>query len=66
MLPIRRAVLLEAARLRGLHVLEIPDAIHAATAKIARCTHFLTADVLLAQTIGARDVNLSKPNNLGG
>lgn len=62
-LPISRAVLLEAARLRALHALEMPDAIHAATAKIARCTHFLTADVLLAQTVGARAVNLSKPNN---
>lgn len=57
-LPIGRQVLLEAARLRALHALEMPDAIHAATAKIARCTHFLTADTLLAQAIGARAVNL--------
>lgn len=57
-LPIGREVLLEAARLRALHAIEMPDAIHAATAKIARCTHFLTADALLAQAIGARAVNL--------
>ncbi len=59
-LPISREVLLEAARLRALHAIEMPDAIHAATAKIARCPFFLTADVLLAQAISARAVNLGQ------
>jgi predicted nucleic acid-binding protein len=36
--------LIEAARLRALHGLEMPDAIHGATAKIARCKWFLTND----------------------
>jgi len=57
-IPIGRDVLLEAARLRALNGIEMPDAIHAATAKIARCNHFLTADAPLAQAIGARAVNL--------
>ncbi len=58
--------MLEAARLRALHALEMPDAIHAATAKTSRCTHFLTADALLAQAIGARAVNLGmwKPSGI--
>jgi predicted nucleic acid-binding protein len=59
-LPISRDILLEAARLRAIHQLEMPDAIHAATAKSARCTHFLTADTLLSQSIGARAVNLGQ------
>lgn len=57
-IPIRREILLESARLRALHALEMTDAIHAATAKFARCTHFLTADALLAAAIGTRAVNL--------
>jgi predicted nucleic acid-binding protein len=64
-LPIGRDTLLEAARLRALHGLEMPDAVHAATAKIARCTHFLTADLLLAQVVGARAVNLNSFKTLG-
>lgn len=63
-LPVKREVLIEAARLRALHGLDMPDAIHAATAKLARCTHFLTADVFLAQVVGARAVDLNAFKNI--
>ena len=49
--PVSRAILVEAATLRATRALEMPDAIHAATAKIARCTHFLTGDELLARAV---------------
>ena len=49
--PISRNILIEAATLRATRALEMPDAIHAATAKIARCTHFLTADEALARAV---------------
>ena len=49
--PISRAILIEAATLRAARALEMPDAIHAATAKIARCTHFLTGDEALARAV---------------
>ncbi|BCM93887.1 hypothetical protein IAD21_05782 [Abditibacteriota bacterium] len=48
---ISRAILLEAATLRATRVLELPDAIHAATAKLARCSHFLTGDEELARAV---------------
>lgn len=37
-------VLLEAARLTALHPLTLPDAIHAATANLSNCSHFITND----------------------
>jgi predicted nucleic acid-binding protein len=43
-LPITRAVLESAARLRSQHGLRTPDAIHAASALTAGCTLFLTND----------------------
>lgn len=49
--PISRAILIEAATLRATRALEMPDAIHAATAKLARCTHFLTGDEALARAV---------------
>ena len=48
---ISRNILIEAATLRATRQLEMPDAIHAATAKIARCTHFLTGDEALARAV---------------
>lgn len=50
-LPISRAILVEAAILRATRALELPDAIHAATAKVARCSHFLTGDQALARAV---------------
>lgn len=51
MVPLSRAILVEAATLRATRALEMPDAIHAATAKIARCSHFLTGDEELARAV---------------
>ena len=43
--PVSRSVLIEAARLRAATtVLKLPDAIHAATAKLAGCDLLLTND----------------------
>lgn len=50
-LPVSRAILLEAAVLRATRALELPDAIHAATAKTSRCSHFLTRDERLARAV---------------
>ena len=50
-LPITRAILVEAATLRATRGLEMPDAIHAATAKGSRCSHFLTGDEELARAV---------------
>lgn len=43
-LPIQRSILIEAARQRAATNLKLPDAIHIATALIAKCTTFLTND----------------------
>ncbi len=51
LVSVSRAVLLEAATLRATRSLEMPDAIHAATAKLSRCSHFLTGDELLARAV---------------
>ncbi len=41
---VRREILREAARLRTATPLKLPDAIHAATAALSSCTHFVTND----------------------
>jgi predicted nucleic acid-binding protein len=43
-IPVQRDILIEAARLRAVVKLKLPDAIHAATALTARCSTFLTND----------------------
>jgi predicted nucleic acid-binding protein len=44
-IPVQRAILIEAARLRAANSsLKLPDAIHAATAVILNCTTLLTND----------------------
>lgn len=43
-IPISRQILVEAARIRGITKLKLPDAIHAATAISTNCTTFLTND----------------------
>lgn len=57
--PISREILVEAARQRALHGLDTPDAIHSATAKIARCRWFLTNDAALATATGAKALSLA-------
>jgi predicted nucleic acid-binding protein len=42
--PVSRAVLVEAARLRGATSLKLPDAMHVATALVHGCGAFLTND----------------------
>lgn len=44
MVPVSRDVLITAARLRAETNMKLPDAIHAATAQISACSHFLTND----------------------
>jgi predicted nucleic acid-binding protein len=44
-IPINRGILIEAAKLRArLETLNLPDAIHLATAHVHHCTSFLTND----------------------
>jgi len=62
MRPMDRAVLIEAARLRGRTGLRLPDAIHAATALASGCDTFLTNDRRLA---GIDRLNVMTPADLG-
>lgn len=43
-LPVDRNILIEAASIRALSKLKLPDAIHFATACLNECTYFLTND----------------------
>ncbi|MGL5136789.1 MAG: type II toxin-antitoxin system VapC family toxin [Beijerinckiaceae bacterium] len=60
MISVTRAVLLEAARLRSVSSLKLPDAIHLATATRAGCAAFVTMDQL-ATTPGA--VGMLRPDD---
>ena len=51
LMPVSRPILIEAATLRATRGLEMPDAIHAASAKLSRCSHFLTGDEELARAV---------------
>lgn len=58
--PVSRAVLVEAARLRAASpLLKLPDAIHAATARLHGCAVLLTNDVRLRAAPGIEVVQLS-------
>lgn len=41
---VSRSVLMQAAELRAISKLKLPDAIHAASAMLSNCSHILTAD----------------------
>ena len=58
-LPINRTILKQAASLRATSNLKTPDAIHAATALSAGCTHFLTNDAGLRNVPGLSVVILN-------
>jgi predicted nucleic acid-binding protein len=58
--PVSRDVLIEAARLRAVANLRLPDAIHGATAILTGCETFLTNDRRLAAVPGVEVVLLSE------
>jgi len=58
-IPVDRAVLTEAARLRAGSKLRLPDAIHGASARLAQCTVLVTNDLRLAAVPGVEVVQLS-------
>lgn len=58
--PVSRDVLIEAARLRAVANLRLPDAIHAATALLSRCETLLTNDRRLSVLAGIEVVLLSE------
>jgi predicted nucleic acid-binding protein len=58
--PVSRAVIVHAARLRALHKPRLPDAIHLATALAAGCQTLLTNDNLIKPIAGIQVVQLSE------
>jgi len=50
--PVSRAVLIAAARLRAEAKLKLPDAIHVATAQLSACSTFLTNDTRIPSVPG--------------
>jgi predicted nucleic acid-binding protein len=58
-IPVDRAVLMEAARLRAESKLRLPDAIHGASARLAQCTALITNDLRLASVPGLDVVQLT-------
>lgn len=59
-IPVSRDVLIEAARLRASLSIKLPDAIHAATALLTRCSTFLTNDQRFQVVPGLSVVLLSQ------
>jgi predicted nucleic acid-binding protein len=59
-LPITRVILESAARLRAVHHLKTPDAIHAASALAAGCNLFVTNDVSFRKVPGLNVAVLSE------
>lgn len=60
LVPVSRAVLVHTARLRATVRLKLPDAIHAATARLAGCDVLLTNDTGIAAVPGVEVVRLSE------
>lgn len=58
--PVSRAIWLEAARLRAIHNLQMPDALHGATAKLSNCRQFLSADIELGRALNLPVTNVEK------
>jgi len=58
--PVRAEILVEAARLRATAQLTLPDAIHAATARISNCKFVLTNDEQFATVLGINTILLSQ------
>ena len=57
--PVTRDILIEAARLRSVSSLRLPDAIHIATACSAGCTAFITNDKRISTIAGIKVIPLS-------
>ena len=57
---VSRDILIDAARLRSLSSLRLPDAIHVATASFAGCTFFLTNDRRITSVMGIQVIILSE------
>ncbi len=57
---VTRNVVIEAARLRSLNNLRLPDAIHVATAILTGCDTFLTNDRRLRAVLGVEVILLSE------
>lgn len=58
--PISRDILIEAARIRAHVHIKLPDAIHAATAILTRCSTFLTNDHRFQNVPGISVILLSQ------
>lgn len=58
--PVSRDILREAARLRSVSRLKLPDAIHAATARQLGCDVFLTNDTGIGAVPGVEVVRLAE------
>lgn len=58
--PVSRAVLIAAARLRAEADLKLPDAIHVATAQLSTCSTFLTNDARIPSVPGLTIRQLSE------
>ena len=56
--PVSRDILIEAARLRSISPLRLPDAIHVATACSAGCNAFLTNDRRINSITGLKIIQL--------
>lgn len=57
--PVSRQVLLEAAKIRAINNIKLPDAIHLATALTNHCQFFITNDLLLKNFTHIKIVLLS-------
>lgn len=59
-LPVRRSILIEAARLRAQRIsIKLPDAIHVATALASSCSHVISDDGRLPALNGLRILSVN-------